>query len=355
MSTIALCMIVKNEEKVLARCLESVNGLVDEIIIVDTGSEDRTIEIAKSYGADVFEYTWGNHFANARNFSLEKANTDWHLVLDADEYIVNDCKSNIQSLINSTPSIGRVRLLNKFVQNGEIKHSQAFISRIFPKNTKYTGSIHEQIQSELNRKVVEVEVYHDGYYLKDKSPRNIKLLLIEEEKNPNDSYVLFQLAKEYKIIKDHHTAYQYFEKCYPLLSDSDYFKPNFIVEYLYNLMSLKDFQKGLAVINKEYKYLNFFPDFHFVVALFFMELVFSDIQLYGNYLQNIEKEYLHCIQLGETKKYDSTMGTGSYLALFNLGVYYETLGNINKAKDCYNKAASFAYLPAVKRLETLYD
>ncbi|MFN7252526.1 MAG: glycosyltransferase family 2 protein [Anaerobacillus sp.] len=350
MNTLSLCMIVKNEEKVLSRCLESVKGLVDEMIIVDTGSEDKTIEVAKSYGANIYHYKWDNHFSNARNFSLEQTKTDWQLVLDADEYIVNDCKSKIIEFINSRPAVGRIKRIDKFVQNNEVRHSQAYISRIFPKNTRYNGRIHEQVKSIHPRKKLDVEVYHDGYYLKEKSIRNIALLIKEEKQNANDNYILYQLAKEYRITKDYLNANKYYNMCYSMITNSDSYKPNLIVGYIYNLILLKDFKKGLEIINNEYSFLKSFADFHFVVALFYMELVFSNFEEYSNFLVNIEKEYLYCIELGETSEYDSTLGTGSYLALYNLGVYYETMGYHDKAKACYTQAASYNYQPAVERL-----
>ena len=85
--TLSLCMIVKNKEKYLPRCLESLKPIVDEIIIVDTGSHDSTRDIADVFGARVFDFEWCNDFSAARNFSLEKANCDWILVMDADEII----------------------------------------------------------------------------------------------------------------------------------------------------------------------------------------------------------------------------------------------------------------------------
>src|SRR4051812_11925913 len=85
--TLSLCMIVKNESQWLRQALTSVKDLVDEIIIVDTGSEDSTVEIAKSFGAKIFSIPWENDFSKARNYSLEQATSDWILVLDADEVI----------------------------------------------------------------------------------------------------------------------------------------------------------------------------------------------------------------------------------------------------------------------------
>ena len=83
--TLSLCMIVKNEEANLGRCLESVKGVADEIIIVDTGSTDRTVEIARQHGAKIVSHQWDDDFAVARNVSLRAATSDWILVLDADE------------------------------------------------------------------------------------------------------------------------------------------------------------------------------------------------------------------------------------------------------------------------------
>jgi len=87
MSTISLAMIVKNEEKFLGRCLESVKKLVDEIVLVDTGSTDNTVEIAKSFGAKIYTFAWSDDFAEARNHSLSMCGCDWVLILDADEAI----------------------------------------------------------------------------------------------------------------------------------------------------------------------------------------------------------------------------------------------------------------------------
>ncbi|HYF75279.1 MAG TPA: glycosyltransferase family 2 protein, partial [Candidatus Nitrosocosmicus sp.] len=85
--TVSLCMIVKNEEKFLENCLKSVKDFVDEMIVVDTGSADRTVEIAKSHNARVFYFEWINDFAAARNYALDQATGEYVLVMDADEYL----------------------------------------------------------------------------------------------------------------------------------------------------------------------------------------------------------------------------------------------------------------------------
>lgn len=87
MITISLCMIVKNEEPVLARCLDSVASMMDEIIIVDTGSTDRTKEIAAQYTSRIYDFTWCDDFSAARNYAFSLATMDYIYCPDADEYL----------------------------------------------------------------------------------------------------------------------------------------------------------------------------------------------------------------------------------------------------------------------------
>ncbi len=96
---ISLCMIVKNEEENLGRCLKSVQDLVDEIIVVDTGSTDKTVEIAKEYGAKVHYFKWCNDFSAARNESLKYASKNWILIMDGDdEFCSEDKGKNLKIL-----------------------------------------------------------------------------------------------------------------------------------------------------------------------------------------------------------------------------------------------------------------
>jgi tetratricopeptide (TPR) repeat protein len=100
-TSVSLCMIAKNEEEYLAKCLWSVKPVVDEIIVVDTGSQDRTRDIAAVFGANVFEYQWNDDFSKARNFSLSKASGDWIFMLDADEVISARDHKAFRRLVNN--------------------------------------------------------------------------------------------------------------------------------------------------------------------------------------------------------------------------------------------------------------
>ena len=101
---LALVMIVKNEERSLEKCLKAVRNLVDEIYITDTGSTDKTVEIAKKFGAHISHFDWVNDFSAARNFSLEQSECDWNLVLDADEYF----EDSIDKLTKSHKNLTKV-------------------------------------------------------------------------------------------------------------------------------------------------------------------------------------------------------------------------------------------------------
>ena len=106
MITISLCMIVKNEERTLARCLDSVAGIADEIIIVDTGSSDRTTDIAAQYTDQVYTYEWKEDFAAARNESFAKATQEYILWLDADDVLLPAERAKLEVLKQQLPSEG---------------------------------------------------------------------------------------------------------------------------------------------------------------------------------------------------------------------------------------------------------
>src|SRR5690348_611972 len=102
MPSIGLSMIVKNEAHTLRPCLESVRGLVTQIVVADTGSTDGSSSIAREFGATVIPFSWDDHFANARNAALVPMSTDWVLVLDADEELDRETQRNIPALLQAT-------------------------------------------------------------------------------------------------------------------------------------------------------------------------------------------------------------------------------------------------------------
>ncbi|MBC7084270.1 MAG: glycosyltransferase [Firmicutes bacterium] len=142
---ISLCMIVKNEEEFLPGCLDSVKGVVDEIIIVDTGSTDRTVEIARQYGAKVYHYEWNDDFAAARNESLKHATCGWILVLDADERLEPGSGPLLKAIAHgkAPKAMYACRIVNVLAP-GEV--SEHTVTRFFPGggSVLFHGLIHER-------------------------------------------------------------------------------------------------------------------------------------------------------------------------------------------------------------------
>src|SRR5262249_43880771 len=158
-----LVMIVKSEARCLARCLQSVQAVVDEIVIVDTGSTDETINIASEFGAKISHFNWVNDFSAARNFALDQTTGGWILVLDADEHASEALGKEIQEFIQGQQVIGRLKIVSDFRRGGNTLRSQSFVSRLFPRGARFQGRIHEQIVSQLPRVNLRGELWHDGY------------------------------------------------------------------------------------------------------------------------------------------------------------------------------------------------
>jgi tetratricopeptide (TPR) repeat protein len=112
-------------------------------------------------------------------------------------------------------------------------------------------------------------------------------------------------------------------------------------------------EEGLEVIERERKFLQYLPDFHFVSGLFYTDLILSDVQRYVHLLPQIEQSYRKALEVGETDKYSSVRGTGSFAAWYNLGVYYEMTGRESDAIHCYSRAAEYEYEKAIKRLKQI--
>lgn len=144
MKTISLCMIVKNEQDNLKTCLDSICSIVDEIIIVDTGSNDNTIEIAKKFTDKVYRYKWNNDFSMARNYSFSKATKEYILWLDGDDYLTIDNQQKLLKLKNSLDDkIDMYYFLYDFNENYEPFYRERLLKRT--NNYQFKGKVHEAI------------------------------------------------------------------------------------------------------------------------------------------------------------------------------------------------------------------
>lgn len=350
MKKLALVMITLNEEAKLRRCLSSAASYVDEIVIADTGSTDSTKEIAAEFGAKVFDFHWVHDFSAARNFALECTDAEWRLVLDADEWIESISMDDVNRFMDAGNSLGRIERISDTESLGEVNETRDFITRLIPRGCNFEGAIHEQVNSELARKNVPIVVQHDGYRDMKKSDRNIPLLLRELEKHPGDGYYSYMLAKEYGGLERLEDSEKYYALAYRSLSGRERFAPNVVTDYIYLLMKLQCYPDILTIVQQDYPWKKAYPDYHFACGVFYLDLVLSDPAKYMSYLPLIEQSYRNCLEIGETERYDSVVGTGSYAAYYNLGNYYEVLGDKAKASLCYRSAAELGYSRAEQRL-----
>ncbi|MDC1068920.1 glycosyltransferase family 2 protein [Candidatus Kapabacteria bacterium] len=210
---ITACLIVKDEEKNLEKCLISIRHLCSQIVVVDTGSSDKTSTIASRYGCEIYFKKWNNDFAEARNFAISHARNDWILSIDADEYIKN---FEIDKTILNNDNIGGINLniinyLDDKV-NGPI--SEHRYTRLFRNNQKikFEGKIHEQIRlsiESLSLDIVDSDliIYHTGYVNTsiEKRERNRDLLENAVKEN-NEDWNVYHLAESQFALKNNGEA-----------------------------------------------------------------------------------------------------------------------------------------------------
>ena len=217
-SEISLCMIVKDEEVFLKDCLGSVKSLVSEMIIVDTGSIDDTIRIAKSFGAKIFHYEWNDDFSAARNFALDKCTQSWVLVLDADEVISKKDVEKVKLLLNKKVAysfetrnyVDSKNIESMIVCKGEnIEEEKQYIGwcksekvRLFPndKEIRFKGKVHELVEDSLKieEEKTDVTIHHYGHIRKDRDKSKFYLKLGKQKiKDSEDVDSLYELALQY--------------------------------------------------------------------------------------------------------------------------------------------------------------
>lgn len=261
--SISLCMIVKDEEENLPACIESVRDLVDELIIVDTGSKDRTKEIALAYGAKVFNFPWIDNFAAARNESLKHATCEWIFWMDADDRLDEANRAKLRELFASLEdeNVGYVMkclcLPDPETKTAtEVDHLRLFRNRA---DIRWKYRVHEQILPAIRASGGEVRwsdvvVHHVGYQdsavRQRKLQRDLRILLLDHAENPDDPFILFNLGAVYQEQNRQREAIPLFWRSLELSNPTDS-----IVRKLYVLIAqchnqLGEFQKSMTAIKQ---------------------------------------------------------------------------------------------------------
>ena len=353
---LTVCIITKNEAPKLEKCLKALAPYPWEVVVVDTGSEDNSVEIAKRYGANVCSFAWIDDFAAAKNFAIEQAKSEMVMVLDTDEYLEPlDYEKFIRQIEAHPGAVGRIRHHSLFEADGEEKETQEYIHRIFSKELYcYQGKIHEQVvrrtadpksDERWGYEVyyTELSVFHDGYSgteeeRRKKAQRNIRLLIKAQEEDPEDPYLQYQLGKGYYMAGNYEEAANWFDKAlYCDLNPKMEYVIDMVVTYGYALLKLDRPQMAM-MLEGVYAEFSGSADFHFLMGLIYMNNEIFDRAV---------EEFIKATHQ-ETAR---TVGVNSYLAWYNAGVIRECLGDLKGARKYYGRCGD--YEKAKNRLKVL--
>jgi tetratricopeptide (TPR) repeat protein len=326
---LSLCMIVRDEEEMLPRSLAAAAEAVDEIVVVDTGSRDRTVEIARSFGATVVEREWTGSFAEARNASIEAASGDWLLFLDADEVLDPADAPLLRELTGRTWR--EAFYLVETNHTGELGDGTAVTHnalRVFRNRPEYRfeGRVHEQIAHNLPSGLPErieptqVRVDHYGYLgavrdAKEKSRRNIELLRSQLAEGGANPFFCFNLGSELAAAGDGPGACEQFERAWALLAEDPVgrdrpFAPSLTVR---SAKALRFCGQLDAAEARAVEGLEMFPDLtDLVFERALLAAAVGDVERAAALLEE-------CLERGDApSRYSPTVGSGSFLALCRL-------------------------------------
>lgn len=355
MIPISVCIIGKNEEKHLDTCLSRLKPYPFEIIYVDTGSTDRSKEIASKYTPNVYDFEWCDDFSAARNYSVAKATSDYILILDCDEYLDEIDLETLYQLMTAYPdALGMIKLCNPC--NGKKNETLLVgtVARIFNKRYYYfTGSIHEQPTSFVEG-TTELPYYdapllctHVGYQLteaerKQKALRNIKLLEKELAKYPDDPYIYYQLGESYSLGDDYENAYQILDKGFFLdVDESLPYVQHMITLYGNSMLETGRYQKA-ADLESVFDAFKSYADFVCMLGNAFLKM-------------HRNEEALNLYYYAMTLTDYSVEGANSFIPLHNIGCIYEAYQIYDKAIEAYEKAAALGYAYSAERLADLKE
>ena len=338
MITVSLCMIVKNEEDVIARCLNSVKDIVDEIIIVDTGSTDNTKEIAKGFTNKIFDFNWINDFSAARNHSFSKATMDYILWLDADDVILEEDRTKFKQLKkNLDPTVDIVMMKYNVGFDAQGNANFSFFRERLSKsagNYLWYEPVHEYLQISGNIIKADICITHK----KKNTPIHGRNLAIYEEIISQGTELttrgLYYYARELKDNGRYDDAIKYFNKF--LNSEKGWLEDN--------ITACSELAKCYSINNDSKNSLR--------AMIRSMEYDTPRAELccqIGYYYKN-KKNYnqaLFWFDLAtKLKKPENSWGfinhdSWGYIPCIELSVCYDKIGNIEEAIKYNNKAAEY--------------
>lgn len=345
----SICIIAKNEEKDLEKFLSSLINFNCEILLVDTGSTDKTVEIAQKYKIRVLLFEWINDFSAARNYSISQASFDWILVLDCDEFVEEANPELFLKMGEECPQyVGLLKRINLAYPDSQKESYIDMVPRFFNrKYFHYEGTIHEQVRS-ISQKPIKgyylpLTVIHTGYsgtpeQKEAKHIRNLTMLQKELETAPDNPYLHFQIGQEYYNQSEWVLALPHLKQVLSkeLISGLEFHRLAVMAygDCLMHLNRLEEAQQ-LSIYADTFGYS---PDFHCLMGMIYYAA--------GNALKAMS-EFIIATSMNNPFK----EGTNTYVPFFYMGLINESLGNPEAAHTFYEKCGDYA--PALERLTSL--
>ncbi len=364
---LSLCMIVKDNELTIRPCLESIKPWVDEMIVVDTGSTDRTPEIVESYGARLFHRPWDDDFSAARNHSIDQAAGEWIFWMDSDDTIPTDCGTKLKKLARSDQPdhvIGFVMKVHCPSDNGSgieeytvVDHVKMFRNR---PEIRFEGRIHEQVLMPIRRAKGEIRwtdiyVVHSG---SDPTPeaqsqkieRDLRILRIDLAERPDHPFVLFNFAMTYAESGQFKESLSWVKRC---LAVSKPHESHVRKAYAYLTSCFYQLERPREALDACKRGREYYPDDP--------ELLFREAMTH-HVLGSLEESiscYLQILKLDPGKFFQSSdPGISSFKCRFNLAVVLKFAGRLDECEIQLRKVLREKpnYRPANRALfDVLYD
>lgn len=331
---LALVVIARDEAAHIERLLRSVKPWVDEMLVLDTGSTDATPALAAACGARVEHFRWCDDFSAARNAALDLAAADWHLVLDADEWLIGG-GDVLQALRRMSPDfVGSIALSDQFF-DGQLRTAQTRLSRVLPGRLRYAGRIHEQPQHRLPVRALALQVGHDGYLperLASKRGRNRSLLAQDLALRPDDAYLWYQFGKDASVYDEHEQAEAAFARAAALPHPERGWWLDLMARRLFALKQLKRHGEGLMLAEQELGRCAESPDYFFALGDLLLDFAADEPAQADALLPMIESAWQRCLEIGERPELSGAVaGRGSHLAAHNLALLLDGTGRAAEA------------------------
>ncbi len=356
MIPISVCIIGKNEEKNIERCLSPLRELNFEIVYVDTGSTDRTKELAAEYTDNIYDFEWIGDFSAARNYAVKKASHNYVLIIDCDEFLTDIDREALEQAISDHPKgVGQILLNNRCESGGAQVTIPNRLERLFHRqHYRYENAIHEQIcdvrtgSTYYTRYEAPITVDHIGYAgtaeeRRKKTERNNELLFREIAKNPDDPYNYFQAAQSFNLIEDYENAYAYYKQAFSLGLDTE--NPWVYVmasNFINACVQLGRGDEALAFYLPVYDTYAANPSFLSSIGSLYLDLE----------PPRPLKAIVEFVKVLQSPVSPDGMDY-SAVALYGMGYANELLGNAPAALDFYQKSAEKNYPLALQKLSEL--